>query len=158
MTACKAARFSWDKVACGHAEECWPWTGGVNSWGYGACQLDGRQMNASRAAYISKHGPLAPGLVVCHRCDNPICCNPGHLFAGTQAVNLADCRAKGRSRGPRKGREHHRATAKVTEEMVREARQLYAQGVSQSEIGRRWKLHPSVISRAVRGESWVHVA
>lgn len=113
-------------------------------------------MNASRAALIDMSGDVAGGLVVCHSCDNPACCNPSHLLAGTQAENLKDCRDKGRQRY-RYGRDHHRVGAKLTEEMVREARRLYASGVSQSQIGRDWGIHSSTISRVVRGEYWGHV-
>lgn len=157
MKKCKATPFAWHRVDVGGSSDCWPWRGALNRWGYGACQLNGKQMNASRAAYIDTHGEPSPGLVVCHTCDNPACCNPAHLFAGTQAENLADCRAKGRT-NIRHGADHHRATAKLTDELVREARRLYASGVSQSEIGRRWGVHSSVISRAVRGKNWSHVA
>lgn len=115
-------------------------------------------MNASRAAYLEHFGEIAAGLVVCHRCDNPICCNPAHLFAATQAENLADCRAKGRARGQYEaGTAHPRHTAKLTDDMVREARALYAAGVRQTEIGRRFGIHSSVISRAIRGQCWGHV-
>lgn len=149
--------FSWESVdASGGPDECWPWTKSINIWGYGDAEYLGKRMNASRAAYIDTHGSIAKGLVVCHRCDNPACCNPAHLFAATQAENLADCRRKGRQHY-RRGESHHRATAKMTEEKVIEARRLYASGTTQTEIARRWGLHSSVISRAVRGESWGHV-
>lgn len=151
------AKFSWAKVDRRDTDECWPWKGALGTWGYGQCSLDGRSVNASRAAYAAANDGIEAGLVVCHSCDNPACCNPSHLFAATQAENLADCRAKGRQ-VYKTGVSHHRATAKLTEEMVAEARRLYADGVSQSEIGRRWGIHSSTISRAVRGEFWSHVA
>lgn len=155
---CKSASFDWSKVERRSADECWPWVGRVNRWGYGDARVMGVRMNASRAAYLDHYGVIADGMVVCHRCDNPACCNPMHLFAATQAENLADCRAKGRARGQFAGGETHpRHTAKLTPEMVLEARRLYAEGVSQSEIGRRWGIHSSSISRAVRGEKWGYV-
>lgn len=151
----KSARFSWDRVQHGSPGACWPWQGCVNRWGYGDCQLDGVRMNASRAAWIETHGQPAPGRVVCHRCDNPICCNPRHLFLGTQADNLADCRQKGRSRC-RSGASHHRATAKITEAEVSTIRALVASGLSQSEVGRRVGIHSSTICRIVNRKSWPH--
>lgn len=152
----KTAAFSWGRVDVRGEDECWPWLGATNVWGYGDCVYAGRRSNASRAAYLDKNGGIQSGHVVCHRCDNPICCNPAHLFAATQADNLEDCRRKGRQRY-RKGANHHRPTAKMTPEKVMEARRLYASGVTQTEIARRWGMHSSVISRAVRGESWKHV-
>ena len=154
--ACKSAGFNWDRVSIRGPDDCWPWMGGLNRWGYGACQYQGKATNASRAAYLDENGPIADGLVVCHRCDNPACCNPRHLWADTQANNLADCRRKGRMRYAT-GERHHRTGAKLTPEMVKEARAMYASGISQSEIGRRWGIHSSVISRAVRGENWAFV-
>jgi hypothetical protein len=152
----KHSTFSWSRVGIGADNNCWPWLGSINRWGYGDCVWNGRRSNASRAAYEASNGPLPAGLVVCHQCDNPACCNPSHLWAGTQAENLADCRAKGRQ-VYRTGAAHHRPTAKMTEDMVKDARRMYADGVSQTEIARRWGLHSSSISRAVRGKKWAHV-
>lgn len=150
------AAFPWHKVSVAGSDDCWNWHGSLNVWGYGDCLYLGKRMNASRAAFISTHGAIGNGLVVCHRCDNPACCNPSHLFSATQAENLKDCRDKGRQRY-KYGKEHHRAGAKMTEEMVLEARRLYAAGVSQSQMARDWGIHSSTISRAVRGEFWSHV-
>lgn len=158
MSRCKAVKFGWHRVARGSESECWPWTGCVNRWGYGACQVDGRQLNASRAAWLFANGEIAPGLMVCHRCDNPICCNPSHLYLGTQFDNMRDRKEREGYRSVPRGAKHPRHSAKLTPEMVMEARRLFSAGVSQSEIGRRWGIHSSAISRAVRGESWGHVA
>lgn len=156
IVAVKEGPFDWSKVDIGAQDDCWPWNRSRNVWGYGYCQWRGKCSNASRAAYEAVNGPVGDGLVVCHRCDNPACCNPSHLFAATQAENLADCRAKGRQRY-RYGADHHRVGAKLTPERVLEARRLYSAGVTQTEIGRRWGVHSSTISRAVRGEKWSHI-
>lgn len=155
----KSVKFAWKHVRVGKDDECWPWTLLLNRWGYGVCSLDGHTINASRAAYIVTFGELIGGFVVCHKCDNPACCNPAHLFAGTQAENLADCRAKGRSRGHfGKGADHPNHVAKLNPDRVREARALWASGISQSEIARRFGLDNQTIRRAVIRESWKHVA
>jgi hypothetical protein len=148
-------------VPIASSAECWPWLGAVGTHGYGQFWMDGRQHNASRVAFLLLVGPIEDGLVVCHTCDNRLCVNPMHLWIGTQGDNVRDCNAKGRGRGKfsdTKGAAHPRYTAKLTAEKVREAKRLhYVDGVSQSEIARRWGVNSGTISRAVRGEKWAHV-
>lgn len=136
-------------------DECWPYTGCIGTWGYGSFYLNGRNVNAHNATHRLLVGPVPAGKVVCHRCDNPSCCNPAHLFVGTQGDNVRDCVAKGRGRRQfEAGSGHPRHNGKLTFAVVERAKQLYASGVSQTEIGRRLGVHSATISRAVRGESW----
>lgn len=138
-------------VAVSTPDACWRWTGGMGSWGYGSFWLNGANMNSSRAAYLLLVGPIADGLVVCHACDNPACCNPSHLFLGTQGDNVRDCNRKGRGNGQfPPGDAHPRHFAKLTATNVTEAKALYASGVTQTEIARRLKVSSSRISRLVR--------
>jgi len=77
---------------------CWPFTGQRMRRGlpYGLI-FDRRTRRAHRVAWELTHGPIPEGLNVLHRCDNPPCCNPAHLFLGTDGDNAADREAKGRS-------------------------------------------------------------
>lgn len=97
----KEERF-WTKVD--KSGECWIWTGYVTRTGYGRCNRAFGNGYAHRAAWEFAHGAVPDGLFVCHHCDNPPCCNPEHLFIGTQTDNISDRDRKGRTaRGERSG-------------------------------------------------------
>lgn len=75
---------------------CWEWAGSVNEHGYGGLRVNSRLIKAHRFAWELTYGPIPEGMAVCHKCDNPPCCNPDHLFLGSQRENAADKLAKGR--------------------------------------------------------------
>jgi hypothetical protein len=75
---------------------CWIWTAGTIIKGYGRVRHAKKLWLAHRASWLVAHGPIPDGKFVLHRCDNPPCCNPDHLFLGDHAINDADKRAKGR--------------------------------------------------------------
>lgn len=80
---------------------CWLWTGAISSDGYGYIRDgDGGKKPASHVALMLYAKAVPAGLQACHRCDNPYCANPDHLFVGTHKENTADKMAKGRWRGP----------------------------------------------------------
>ena len=99
----KAANASWRKTNMATFfedlvlnGECMEWPHSKNNGGYGRAWLNGKTIGAHRLAFILAHGPIPKGLLVCHRCDNPPCCNPDHLFVGTPQDNNDDMIRKGR--------------------------------------------------------------
>lgn len=77
---------------------CWVWRGGKNRKGQGVVRYNGRNWVTSRLAWYLKHGQIPKGIFVCHKCDNPSCINPDHLFLGTPGDNIRDMIEKGRNK------------------------------------------------------------
>lgn len=94
---------------------CYEWLGKADRLGYGRIWVSGGYQLAHRVAYFIEYGVLRDDQVICHRCDNPSCVRPEHLFAGTQADNIRDAQRKGRlAVGDRHGsyRERHHSYGK----------------------------------------------
>lgn len=132
---------------------CIEWQGSRDRDGYGTLRSGRKDHKAHRVAYEKAHGPIARGLSVCHRCDNPPCCNPAHLFLGTPRDNTHDAVRKGRNaRGARNGH------TKLNDAAVRHIRALVADGRSQEEVGRLYGVGQTAISSIVRRRTWAHVS
>lgn len=159
--AATVARF-WAKVdRSGGSDACWPWLANRRRRGYGSFKIasgrhgprGGRRWAtklAHRASWSIAFGRIPDTMHVLHRCDNPPCVNPAHLFLGTALDNIRDRHAK--HRDARQQGESHGA-AKLTAAQVEEIRAARA---SQSEIAARFGLEPSHVSRIRRGKSWAH--
>jgi DNA-binding transcriptional regulator YiaG len=131
--------------------DCWTWTGVAQTrGGRGRMVIKQRTYYAYRVAYALEYGSLPENLVICHRCDNPACVRPDHLFAGTQADNCADMAAKKRARTtPRYSTAHHKVT--VTDEQVAWAIAMYRSGrMTQAAIGEVLGVKQQTVS------GWVH--
>jgi len=101
----------WSKIDKRGPDECWPWKAGHFDRGYGAFWLLDRNVAAHRVAFFLATGEDPGDLCGLHRCDNPPCCNPAHVFKGTGPDNRADCVAKGRqAKGDRQGARLHPET------------------------------------------------
>lgn len=137
-------------------DDCWPWTGPRLPKGYGRVYIDGRDSYVHRVVWEEENGPIPDGMLVCHTCDNPPCCNPAHLFLGTNADNLADMRAKGRAAPlpPRPGERN--PAAKLTEADVQRIRDLCGRQ-SQASVAREFGVSTSLVSKIVKRQAWAHV-
>lgn len=136
--------------------ECWPWLGSrkltkrSGAW-YGQWRAaDGSIEGTHRAVWRLTKGPILDGLHVLHRCDNPVCVNPTHLFLGTQSINSKDMWRKGRgvTRGEGNG------NAKLTPELVRDIRSSKEKSV---ELARRTGMSQQTICDIRKRRSWRHI-
>lgn len=135
----------WAKVH--RTETCWLWTAATTTDGYGLISKRG----AHQVSWELHNGPIPDGLNVLHRCDNPPCVRPDHLFIGTQQDNIQDAIRKGRM-GPTTGR------AKLAVTQVQEVRRLYATGkATYKEIGDRFGVGISAINHIVHRRTWSNV-
>jgi hypothetical protein len=145
----------WVKVQ--KADGCWPYMGYLNRRGYGKHHVSNRgSIQSHRLAWELTNGPIPPGLMVCHHCDNPPCCNPAHLFLGTAADNVGDMVRKGRARGGNQ-RGEQVGNHRLTDEQVRQLRALRANGYSFSSIAILLHVAATTVVRAARGTRWAHV-
>lgn len=112
---------------------CWVWTGGKynHGGGYGQACYGRKGYPAHRLAWLLTYGSLPKDKLVCHKCDNPPCVRPSHMFLGVPKTNSADMVAKGRQKG----------RPPLTAEDVREMRELHKSGMSVAEVARRYSMN-----------------
>ncbi len=139
----------WSRVDSGDQDACWNWTGRKNRGGYGTFSLDGTQRNAHRVAWILTNGPIASRkILVCHSCDNRLCCNPRHLFLGTYKDNRDDAIRKGRLveiDGP------NNPQAKFSTALIGEVRQLRRSGLTHLAIANQTGISRPHITHVLLG-------
>lgn len=158
MTPSWVARFEAKVDRSAGPDACWEWTASTNSHGYGQMMFadaQGRHLRtAHRLAYELDAGPIPDGMHVLHRCDNRPCCNPAHLFLGTNADNVADMVAKGRhSPGRSAGEDNYRSV--LTESTVRELRARFAEGgITQRALAKEIGVSAATVSHAITGRNW----
>lgn len=137
-------------------DRCWPWTGarirGNGRWGhYGISGVAGHSRLAHRMAWEVAVGPVPEGMFVCHRCDNPPCCNPAHLFLGTAADNNRDMVTKRRDRRPI-GDAH--PNARLTTAAVEELRMLRVGGWSLAALAAQFRISQTSVYNAVHCKTY----
>lgn len=133
---------------------CLEWPRSHDTSGYGLIGVGGKKQKAHRLAYREKIGPIPDGLKVCHKCDNPPCFRPDHLFVGSDLDNRLDCVSKGRANLPR-GDAHPRS--KLTEKDVLDIRARLATGESQTAISQDYPVTNQMILRIDKRLAWRHI-
>ncbi len=136
-------------------ESCWVWQASRNLYNYGQMRVDIGVRNAHRISYVLHHGPIPANTEVLHKCDNPPCVNPAHLFLGTHVDNIRDMDQKGRRR-PVKGESHYHA--KLSERQVLEMRERYAKGgITKTALGREYGVNDRSACMIINRKTWRHV-
>lgn len=139
----------WSKVERGGPDECWPWLAARSRAGYGMFSGDDRRTtSAQRMAWALSRGGLEPpaGRVVMHTCDNPPCCNPGHLVLGTHGDNMADKIAKGRAGAATRDQ---LPQTKISVADTKDMLTLYRAGQTQATIAATYGVARATVSRAL---------
>jgi hypothetical protein len=134
---------------------CWEWRRAINSRGRGTLTVARRTVTAARLAYSLFIRELGHREFACHKCDNPLCINPSHLFPGSQLDNMRDCSRKGRIRTPIvsfKGEAN--PACRLSAEDVTEVRNMLSGGIKQRVIALRFRISQSQVSNIKRGVAW----
>jgi len=138
----------WKKVAIIPFHECWEWTGFKRDTGYGHINIDGFMMRAHRFSWTINYGPIPEGLLVCHKCDNPGCVRPDHLFLGTIQDNMTDKKIK--KRGWKK--------RLLSKENILEIKRLYyEENKSCHFIGKLFKYDGRNICQIIKGKMYRNI-
>lgn len=139
---------------------CWIWIAGKNDKGYGGFSIQRRNRIAPRVSWIIHNGPIPEGMLICHKCDNPPCVNPDHLFIGTRVDNSRDMVQKGRywtgGRPPLK-RGATNGNSKITQDIVDQLRALHATGqYTQRALAKIFSICQTQVRNIVNLKQWVN--
>lgn len=144
----------WERVLIKDWDDCWIWVAAKSSAGYGQFRMSGLLIYAHRYSWEISNGIIPPKMCVLHRCDNPACVNPNHLFLGTQTDNMADKVAKGRQRAGTAGNGEKNHKAKLTLADVMEIRKSSLSGKT---LAQKYGIHPGTVTKIKLRQTWRHV-
>lgn len=128
---------------------CWLWQGTKHRQGYGLISYNRKPSLLHRVSWIVYIGELPKGMKICHSCDVPSCCNPSHLFLGTQKDNINDANKKGRLKPgilPIRN--------KLNWDQVQEIKRLHSIGINRKELRQKFHVSQTCIAKILRGDSW----
>lgn len=142
----------WSKVH--KSDGCWTWLAATNRKGYGIFRVGNKNVLAHRFSYQIYKGEIPDGILTLHRCDNPACVNPAHLFLGTHLDNVHDCISKGRYYTGRHDGEHGKH--KLTAIQVREIRENPS-GLSHRALAKKYSVSKGTITFIMNNQTWRNV-
>lgn len=142
----------WEHVV--KSDGCWEWNGGKAVHGYGSIHDDnGHQLRSNQASWILHHGPIPEGLWILHKCDNPPCVRPDHLYLGTHQDNMRDLILRGKGKGAAMVGSKN-VHAKLREKDIPMIYKLNELGISYTAIGRMFRVKRNAIKSIIIGKSW----
>ena len=144
----------WESIDKKTNEECWEWIKGKTSKGYGTVRYENKTYLAHRLAYQLFHNKTLDKLIfICHKCDNPLCCNPNHLFQGTNKDNIDDKVNKNRQT---KGETN--ANVKLTSEQVISIRTTYEnRNITHRQLASIYNVTSPTITAILKRKTWKHI-
>jgi hypothetical protein len=126
----------WNNIRIGKKQDCWPWLGSKSKNGYGKTKVKGVTISTHRlSAKLS--GIKIDGISILHQCDNRICCNPNHLFGGSQKQNVRDAVSKGRM------------PMKLSDAQINQIRKRHKHGEDQEKLAKEFGVNQGHISKIV---------
>ena len=135
-------------------EGCWSWRASRDQYGYGRFNIDQVIHKAHRVAWEKAYGPIPVGKCVCHRCDNPSCVRPDHLFLASQAENIVDCNAKGRATGGRMDGELNPSSKLTVAQVLDICRDRFERAATLQAIANHYGVTLQAIHLIVSGKKW----
>lgn len=150
-------RRFWPKIR--RTRGCWEWTSSKNPRGYGLIsQFQKNRWIAHRLSWVLHIGPIPKNKFVCHKCDNPGCVNPKHLFIGTHKENMLDRLRKGRTASGERNAGHKLTKSQVNK--IRSIKTIHglrkrSDGITRADLAKKYGVHKETIHRVLRNEMWV---
>lgn len=147
----------WSKIDVRSENECWVWQGAKTTAGYGVIRINYILKYAHRLTWMLHYKSDIPKKgQICHTCDNPPCCNPAHLFLGSQADNMKDAANKGRIKEKvHRGITHH--TTHLKEKDIRKIRHLGQTDIPHQEIGNYFGISRMSVNDIIHKRTWQHI-
>lgn len=144
----------WSRIKVSGDDDCWEWTRGTTSDGYGIFHFGNSSIRTHRFSYQLKNGAIREHDCVCHSCDNPKCVNPSHLWIGTRAENNADKEAKGRGVHPDQKTGENNSNAILSISSVISIKVMAKNGLPQARIAKYFDVSNALVCMIINGERW----